>query len=373
MSKFSAKEVLIMNALSTSNALYIGSKSSKADKYEVNIDECMPGMKIAETINNKFGVTIISEHTLIEPTMLKLLKRLGIYKIKVFDQQLPNSEDSSQVFKKKYMGNLIIIKGLLYDLYSNKPLDGFKVNAIANSLCEKAIEPDDLIRNLTYAYNFDDYLYTHSLNVSIISMLIAKWMNYSENDIKMIVKAGLLHDIGKTKVQHSILNKPGPLSPKEFNHMQLHVNYGYEILRGIENFNSDICKAVLMHHEREDGSGYSSGLQYQEIREFAKILAVADVFDAMSSNKVYGKKRPPIDIFNQMETNSIGSLSKKITMVFLDHTPNFYIGARFFVNTGETAEIIFINPRHIARPLIKIGERYIDMSKESRYELLNII
>jgi putative nucleotidyltransferase with HDIG domain len=363
-----------MNGIFDTSSIQIVVKSSKKNKFELKIDECMPGMEIAETIYNNLGAVIISENTTLEPSMLKILKKLGIEKVKIFDMNRKSVyEDPMDCFKAQYIDNLVVVKDIIQDLFEGKSLDQGKVNTIIDSVSEKAMDSGEVLKNVVCTSQIGEYINTHCLNVSIISMLIAKWLRYSKNEMKMVAEAGLLHDIGKAKIGNDILNKPSSLSEAEFGKVKKHGYFALDILNDASYKNQDICMGVLMHHEREDGSGYGSGLKDKEIHEFAKIIAVADVFDAMSSDRVYRKREPLFNIFDQMETNSIGSLNKKIVMTFLEYAPTYYLGERFFLSNGEIGEIVFIDPKQVSKPLIKIRDRYIDLSKVNNIKLLNMV
>lgn len=360
-----------MNNISNSEALHIGSKAFQKNRLEITIDMCIPGMMTAEAIFNTRGVIIIRENTILDLSIIKTLKRLGVEKLKVFDNSRDsNLESAAQVFQQKYMNDLAITTEVIQDLYSGKPIDIIKVNTIVDSIIDKTIESDKILKNMNYSNQLSVYEYTHCINVSILSMIIARWFNYSDNEIKMIVRSGLLHDIGKTKVEKSILNKPGSLDKYEFEEARRHVDYGIEIIENVSDISYDEGMGILKHHEREDGSGYVYGLKGTDIHEFAKIIAVADVFDAMSSNRVYSKSVPVFDIFDQMETNIIGNLDKRIVNNFLQYVPTYYTGEKFFLNNGELAEIIHINPSRVAKPLVRIGDSYIDLSKDDNLKIV---
>jgi putative nucleotidyltransferase with HDIG domain len=132
----------------------------------------------------------------------------------------------------------------------------------------------------------DPYTAGHQRRVAELACAIGVEMGLSERRVRALRTIGVLHDVGKIAIPARILNKPGKLSPAEFNIIKNHVRIGYEILIRIE-FPRQVGEAVLQHHERLDGSGYPAGLQEDEIILEAKILSVADVVEAMSSHRPY--------------------------------------------------------------------------------------
>ncbi|AZO96650.1 HD-GYP domain-containing protein [Halocella sp. SP3-1] len=135
----------------------------------------------------------------------------------------------------------------------------------------------------------DKYTKGHSENVAEISALIAREMNYPEKEIKVIEWAGLVHDIGKILISNSILNKPGRLSRKEFEQIKQHPVWGYEVLVGSDEL-KEIATYIRHHHERWDGTGYPDQLSGEEIPKIARIIALADSWDTMRSDRVYRQK-----------------------------------------------------------------------------------
>lgn len=152
---------------------------------------------------------------------------------------------------------------------------------------------DILIKNLLFDKSVDEYLYNHSINVSILSSMIGKWMGIEGRELLLLTYSALLHDVGKTVIDPQILNKPSALTKKEFDEIKKHSEFGYKIVKKAQFLDPSVGMGVLMHHERIDGSGYPLGLKGEKIHKFAKIIAVADEFDAMTSNKVYSNKKSP--------------------------------------------------------------------------------
>ena len=203
-------------------------------------------------------------------------------------------------------------------------------------------------------------------------MLIGQWMKYGDNMIESLLIAGLLHDIGKMKVDPAILNKPGKLTESEFEEMKKHPRYSYELLQDDKSISLDVKVGILMHHEKIDGSGYPYGVYSENINDIAKVLAVADVYDAMLSERPYKKKHSPFDVMQLMQEGVFGKLDTKILLTFLTHIASYYIGVYVQLSTGEIGEVVAINPACVYKPIVKVKDKYIDLFTEKSISIVEL-
>lgn len=189
----------------------------------------------------------------------------------------------------------------------------------------------------------DTYTSNHSTNVARYASEIAKKMKLPQGDIEVIYKGGILHDIGKIGIPENILLKPGSLTCEEYHIIKNHPNIGYEMIKHVSDFNeTGVLDIVLYHHERYDGKGYPRGLSGTEIPLFARIMAIADSFDAMTSKRVY---RNEIDLENtliEIKRNKGTQFDPEITEVFLSFFNNDKENMAFInhLKTSEEYEIV---------------------------------
>ncbi len=343
-------------------------------KVFVSTEECIPGMIMAETIFNDYGAAIVAEETILDRNIIDKIKRLGIIKIKVYDSSNDNIiVNGTELFRAQYNENVDTIKSLLRDIAAGKEVDVKKVNEVSDSIIARINENRDILSCINQMRNADEYTYSHSINVSLICMLIGKWLKFDYYKVKELVQTGLLHDIGKGKVPHEILNKPGTLTTAEYEEIKMHPLYGYRLAEQIPNLNENILNGILMHHEREDGSGYPLNLKGDQIGEYAKIVAVADIYDAMTSNRVYKEKGSPFEVFELMEKDAFGVFDQRVISAFLKNIGTYYIGDFVRISTGDIGEIIYINPNHISQPIIRANNKFIDLSLEKDVKILELI
>ena len=222
----------------------------------------------------------------------------------------------------------------------------------------------DMLHNMRQV---NDSTYAHSLNVAIISRIIGKWLHFSNEELDTLTLAGLLHDIGKTKIPDDVLNKDGKLTDEEFQMIRNHPKYGYDILKS-QPLNSHIKKAALMHHERCDGSGYPMGLTMEEIDDYALIIAIADVYDAMTAARSYRAPLCPFEVIAEFEKDGLQKYKPKYILTFLENIANAYQNNRVMLSDGTSARIVLLNHRRLSKPLVQLDDgACIDLEKSPLY------
>lgn len=222
----------------------------------------------------------------------------------------------------------------------------------------------DMLHNMRQV---NDSTYAHSLNVAIISRIIGKWLHFSNEELDTLTLAGLLHDIGKTKIPDEVLNKDGKLTDEEFQMIRNHPKYGCDILKS-QPLNSHIKKAALMHHERCDGSGYPMGLTMEEIDDYALIIAIADVYDAMTAARSYRAPLCPFEVIAEFEKDGLQKYKPKYILTFLENIANAYQNNRVMLSDGTSARIVLLNHRRLSKPLVQLDDgACIDLEKSPLY------
>lgn len=219
----------------------------------------------------------------------------------------------------------------------------------------------------------DDSVYSHSLNVALIARQMGKWLHYPQEDLDVLVLCGLFHDIGKVQIPDEILNKPGKYTKEEFALIQQHPTVSYQLLEKLP-IDERIKKAALMHHERRDGSGYPQGLKAGEIDDFAEIIAIADVYDAMTAARSYRSPLCPFQAIGMFEKDGLQLYSPKYILTFLNRIANTYQNNRVLLNNGQSANVVMINPKHLTRPMLQMDDgSVVDMLNLPDWEIIKII
>ncbi|MFD2705443.1 HD-GYP domain-containing protein [Salibacterium lacus] len=216
---------------------------------------------------------------------------------------------------------------------------------------------DEAIGLLSDVLLYDSYVFTHSLQVTVYTLRLALELGYSEKALREIGLGAILHDVGKMTIPEKVLNKPGKLTDEEFEVVKQHTTDGYYILKDMPNVPLLAAHCALQHHERIDGSGYPHGRHEKDIHDYAKVMAVADVFDAVTSHRVYRKAMLPhegLEILYQgagtLFDNEIVAAFQKVIALY----PN---GVSVNVSNGSKAVVVRQNRNLPWRPVIRIMEQ----------------
>ena len=204
---------------------------------------------------------------------------------------------------------------------------------------------------------FDEYLHNHSVNVSIVSMAIAAAGGMTDDDVFAVGKSAALHDIGKKLVPQNIINKNGALTSEEFDAVKQHTEVGYRILMhcGPRFFHAAV--AAKQHHERFDGSGYPAGLSGSEIAAFSKIISMADVYDALTSNRCYKKAYLPHDAYEYIIGNSGSQFDPEVVNWFMKAVAIYPVGLNVVLNTGQRGVVIGSLSQARHRPIVRVDNQ----------------
>lgn len=208
----------------------------------------------------------------------------------------------------------------------------------------------------------ENYLYRHSLDVAILSGLIGRWLGYAEEQVQQLVLAGLLHDMGKAKVQFEVLTKPDKLDSQETLLARSHSFHSTVLLREAQ-CEETIVRAVGEHHERLDGSGYPAALEAEQIHPYARILAVADVYSALTSDRYYKKAITPLAATEILYAET-GKLDEAVVSCLINEVRRHLIGGKVLLNDGVKGEIAEFPPLPLTRPVIKVIDgRQLDLTQ----------
>ncbi|QJD81808.1 HD-GYP domain-containing protein [Cohnella herbarum] len=219
----------------------------------------------------------------------------------------------------------------------------------------------------------DDYTYRHNIAVGAIASMLGRWVGLPENELAILTIGAILHDVGKMRIPELILNKKDKLSDEEFDIMKKHTVFGYEMIKSCVGLSHRSALIALQHHEREDGTGYPLGLRGNRIDYLSKIVAISDVFHALTSNRVYRNASPFYEILRQMYTGSLGNFDRHILQIFTKRLMNALVGCEVELTDGRTGKVVLINPVDPTRPLIQTNDDFIDLSKEIHLHMEQII
>ena len=280
-----------------------------------------------------------------------------------YSQKVKNSKQFKK-FEASFLENTETFKENLKNIAENgAEIDSrAMIDSITGLITEDmtGVSVFDMLHNMR---QYDDFTYMHSMNVSLICNVFGKWLGMSKADVDILTLGGLLHDIGKLKIPDNIIRKPEKLSPTEYNIIKTHSLQGYNILKD-KNIDDNIKQCALMHHERCDGSGYPLGLTGEKINSYAKIIAIADVYDAMTAARVYRGPLCPFKVIGIFESEGLQKYDSHYILTFLEHVATTYMNNRVRLNNGLEGDVIFMNRHQYSRPMLQCGDKFIDLSRE---------
>ncbi len=352
---------------------------------DIKISNIIPGMKAYGDVYNDLGILIYRSGYILKEESITKLELYGIKKIRVEipeeieytatddEEEVKEIEEETEFSKRikakpeykkfelSYRDAENEAKNKLLEIVSGKESSRRKLLDITENVTENCSTNKELFEYMSSIVG-SDLIYSHSINVSVIAKTIGAWLNLSQTQIGDLGVAGLLHDIGKAAIPEEILNKKGRLTDEEYEEVKKHPIYSYRLAQK-QNVNEDVLRGILMHHERFNGSGYPLGVKGKQIPLYARILAIADVFDAMTSNRVYRAGMCPFKVLDNLEEEGFRSFDPKIIGIVLEGIANTYVGDTVELNNGQIGKVVFINKR-VARPIIEVNGEMFDLSKE---------
>lgn len=241
-----------------------------------------------------------------------------------------------------------------------------KILLIVNQIIDEILKNDEIAFNLGDLKSVDDYTFEHSVNVCVLSLLSGIALGLKKASLVELGIGAILHDIGKILIPQEVLNKPGLLNDEEFDTVKRHARLGYEVLIRIKGVSQASCAVALYHHERFDGNGYPTAIEQETIPLYSRIVAIADVFDALTSDRVYSRKISPYKAMEYVISMVGAHFDTEIVKKFTRQLGFFYKGLHLELNTGETAIVIVTQN---ARPIVRVIRDSQGMELSAHYEI----
>jgi HD-GYP domain-containing protein (c-di-GMP phosphodiesterase class II) len=345
------------------------------------LSEARPGMILARPVLSHTDNVLINENTVLNEQLLNLLLTWGIQNIGVKEPlMVPEDNIFSLVSEEQlFCDNHSLIVKDLRDAFEHtryfKEAPLAKMNELADQAVETLINSSGVISHLFSIRTTDDYTFRHSVNVGIIAGIIGKWLDIKGRELRNLVLTGLLHDIGKTQIPLEILNKPGPLTPDELAVMQDHPSLGFELIKAAATkLPEPVVLGVWQHHERMDGHGYPFSVPGNEVSRFARIIAVADVYDAMTSDRVYRKAVTPFNVVAEVFGSTFSVFDPAVAVPFINRVKDSLIGYIVRLSDGNQARVIYLDRDRPAQPVVRLADgRYIDLEKNRELTIVEVV
>jgi HD-GYP domain-containing protein (c-di-GMP phosphodiesterase class II) len=344
----------------------------------IPVKDLQPGMIVGKTILSEAGQVILDENIALNDSLIQLLAAWKITEVHI--SVPPESENVSELFRKNqsiaatHSEIVETIKTAFEKIRYLREVPIEQLKELAGRCIDSLLSTSCVLYQLVTIRDTDDYTFMHSVNVGVTAGVIGKWMNLSGAPLHDLVLAGLLHDVGKTQIPLPILNKPGKLTPAEMYVMKKHAPLGYELLNEKCQLPETVLSGVLQHHERMDGSGYPENLAADSIGMIARIIAVADTLDAMTSNRVYRAAVTPFSVIHEFSSLMFNKLAPEVITVFLENINASLLGSIVRLSDGSTAKVIYIDKDHLDRPTVQTPDgQYIALGKKRDLQICEIL
>ena len=333
-----------------------------------------PGMMIDQAIIDRAGRVLIARRTRLEDFHIDALKKMGvtgIYTCEGTEDVKPAEADQTQQLpeplQKKYDQVKVkdpakvqisesvrsrVAQGVQYLYQDTQSADFTNASRSITDDLLKAIEDNDAVAVDIGALKVsDEYTFKHSVDVATMSMIVARKYGLDDQQVYEIGIAGLLHDIGKSKIPNEILNKAARLTDEEFAIMKQHSVYGYRILQPKEDLSTEIKLGVLQHHEKINGKGYPMGVTGDKIDLFARLISISDIYDALVTERPYKKAYSQRDAVEMIMSMTM-ELDITAMKSFLESMILYPVDSIVELSNGEQARVVKNIPHYILRPMV---------------------
>lgn len=244
------------------------------------------------------------------------------------------------------------IKNAITRVYAGKAIDVKTAKGFVTDLAENVVQNPTALMWLTQLKNKDEYTSIHSLNVCILALCFGRSIGLTKLQLVELGLGALLHDVGKLRVPIEVLNKPGKLTSEEYQVMKKHTIFGYDLLKNHNELCLDSLAIIKNHHERLDGHGYPFKLQEHQIGFYPKLVSIVDVYDAISSKRVYHDQITPYDAINYIYHQQKGSFDLKLVEQFIKYLGIYPIGSTVELNTGQVGIVMSFNDKSRLNPTV---------------------
>lgn len=341
--------------------------------------ELTPGMILCEPIVDQ-GKTLYEMGTTIDQRIIDRLNRhASVLCVTVFEDidlatthyEKIRFDENFKAFESTYVTQLNLYKNTLKSfLYTGRKPSESVLLGIYNTLYSHIPSGGAL---LDYLYNMapneDELTYTHSLNVALLAGTFADWLNMSAEEKNILILCGFYYDIGKLRLPYEILWKPGKLTNEEYELVKNHTLIGYMMVANLD-LNEHIKNAVVMHHERLDGSGYPYHITGSNIDIFARYIAIADAYIAMASPRAHRNAFTPLQIIANLE-KSLRSFDVELLLPLLNRIADAQIGTHIQLSDDSVWEVLVIPPDKLSRPILKNeNNEFIDLAEHPDLDIV---
>lgn len=314
------------------------------------------GSVLARPVINSSGRILLQAGIRVTASYIERLRSMGYDVLFIEDDRLDDVELHMTITGQTREVAYKTIKNISKYIESDSEgcLPVVRVRSAIQDMINDLLSSADILGNLTDIQGYDDYTFHHSINTTIIALVLGIASGYPEQKLIEFGMGVLMHDIGKIKIPESILNKKTPLTDEEFMEIKRHTTTGFDILRRNNDFSLLSAHIAFQHQEKWDGSGYPRGLKGIEIHEYGRLTAVADVYEALTSRRVYRKAIEPNEAYEYIVAQSNSHFDPRILEVFKKHIAVYPSGSGILLSNGQRGNVVKQNSAFPNRPHVRV-------------------
>ncbi|MED4600609.1 HD-GYP domain-containing protein [Paenibacillus validus] len=350
----------------------------------VPVSQLKTGEKISENVLTKFNNVLFAKGKVVTERDIEILKAFLIPSVQIEPKHAeiesmgedPFAEESNNSilpFYENYDKMLQLLRRVFK--VANAGGQNLPILEIRTTL-EGLIKHIDSYNILTFSpksFQLRDFILHNSIMVSLTSYSLAKWAGMQAKDLMPVALGGLLHDIGTAKVDDGILFKPMKLNNDESEEIKKHTIIGYNLLKTVPAINEGVKLCALQHHEREDGSGYPLAIRGDKIHSYSKLVAVTDMFHAMTTDRFHKKGISPYLVLEQLQNEAFGKLDPAMVQTFITKVTSFHNGTLVKLSDNRIGEIVFSDRSHPTRPWVNVNGKIVNLTIERSLYIEDVI
>jgi HD-GYP domain-containing protein (c-di-GMP phosphodiesterase class II) len=338
------------------------------------INELKDGMKLKNTIYLGNSI-LVEKDTILTEAIIDKLKQFKILSAEI-EENYQNFEENIEeiIVQEKILkdaisrdfDNAIEKSSEIMNNIVSGDLNVKEVESVVETTINNVLMDSNISLGLLEGRGGHNYLFKHAVNTVIISAIIGKALNYTEEQMNILCKGALLHDVGMLKLDEKLLAKKEELTDIELKEIEKHTIYGYEALKPL---GEEVAKIAKYHHEKIDGTGYPDGLKGEDIPEMARIVAIADIYTALTEDRKYRTKYDNHAAMKiVMQSTATNVLDHRLLKIFLAFMPIYPINSKVILNDNKIATVVRAN-KNPFRPVVDIDEN----GKITRIDLMSEI
>jgi HD-GYP domain-containing protein (c-di-GMP phosphodiesterase class II) len=317
---------------------------------------------LARPVLDEKGMVLVGAGVKLSERMVTRLKQLGVHSLYIEDARTDDlvirdavsDETRRTAVNTVYSSMLQLVESERGTRRASRPQIGRELSKVFQDiLADLKSNPNSLL-TLASIFTVDGYLYHHSVNVAILATAIGLARGYGQKELTELGIGALLHDVGSTKVPQELLNKPGIYTELEFETVKQHTQWGYEILRDQDGVSLLSAHVALQHHERLNGTGYPRALKGSDIHEYAQIVGICDVYEALVSKRFHREAHLPHEALEFIMGAGGSLFDIDLVKLFAKNVAIYPIGMTVRLSTNETAVVVSLNPEYPQRPVVRL-------------------